>query len=97
MAIYFFAVAVMPCCEENCVDTKISHEMPEGNTHDADHCLPFCTCSCCNTQCIAETASYDPAISGLPVVISNDASMDRLPFSSRKNIWQPPRNEDLFS
>ncbi|MCB0676845.1 MAG: hypothetical protein KDC30_09175 [Saprospiraceae bacterium] len=103
LSVYLLALALLPCADEAGCDASIDFaraalEATGGEAHDhgsgcADHCSPFCLCSCCQLTIrvpgkpllytpptrpgIPDPPIFEPLSQGLTVV---------------NNIWQPPRS-----
>lgn len=87
---------MVPCMDEICGenhDTELTisvdaddHENESGH---ADHCSPFCTCSCCHSNCLF-VGGERTAILEFPV--RKMVQPEREPHSSfLDRIWHPPK------
>jgi len=96
MLILVSVQVMMPCmdgiCEQNeDVELSISFDADdhEGETGHADHCTPFCTCSCCHSNYLSTGGQmfsmfeFPQANFVEPVSQPHSFYLDR--------IWQPPK------
>lgn len=102
LSIYLLAIAVLPCADEAgwCVfdiEDALGLELHESGTHDhnkdcADHCSPFCTCSCCHINLrtpVKTSVLVNPPIPLFSDTPSRESILADLAFIS--DIWQPPQ------
>ena len=87
---------MMPCmdgiCEQNAgVELSIAtdeHDHEEESGH-ADHCSPFCTCSCCHSNYLSIAGQSHLT---LEFPKKSIAQIDEAPPASfLDRIWNPPR------
>lgn len=93
-AIFILLLSLAPCadawesstCESEGV-CESSNE--EGQTNEADECLPFCSCMCCTTLTIAPFQAVEPAetLDAVDDLILGEAAYSPPAF----DIWQPPK------
>lgn len=98
MLILISIQVMMPCMDGICgQDEEIeltvsldehSHDREDESGH-ADHCSPFCTCSCCHSNYLSTGGNL-----ALPIEFPEKDAVPRVaePLSSfLDRIWQPPK------
>lgn len=94
-SIYFFALAVMPCCdvkaEDDLCKTQIEHShLDTGHeNHQEDICSPLCMCHCCGGVTLQVGSEIN--------TLKNNFAVEHLdlfqqfPADITYSIWQPPK------
>ncbi len=80
-------------CDDGCDDDSLAENyewvMHDADEHEAEHCSPFCGCSCCQILSI-EAPSLNALVINEFQNLDDDLSV-RLPDNLGHGIWQPPR------
>lgn len=87
---------MMPCMDGICepnegieLSVSIDEHDHENESGHADHCSPFCTCSCCHSNFLSTGGNLE-----LPIEFPEKDAVPRVaePLSSfLDRIWQPPK------
>ncbi|GAA4429309.1 hypothetical protein GCM10023188_14500 [Pontibacter saemangeumensis] len=89
LALFVVALSVLPCCmTDNCTGGEVMTE--QSDSHDADACSPFYSCSACP----GFTVSGFTIGQASPILYSNSLFADyrqSLYTQFHHSIWQPPK------
>jgi hypothetical protein len=94
---YLFALAVIPCRDQD--DCKYSIDKQSSGVatnhaeheNDAEHCSPFCMCACCIQSCSFTKFQVNLALN-FPIITKKITVYHSLSTSSVSySIWQPPK------
>lgn len=98
-ALYFFALALLPCADRAECDKFEKQEIVENpnhanHEHTSEMCSPFCVCACCGVQLaftakinfILETKLYPDAKD-----IKKSFYVSHIFNNYLSEIWQPPK------
>ncbi|MES2851202.1 MAG: DUF6660 family protein [Bacteroidota bacterium] len=95
-SLYMLGLSCFPCGDgDECVvkdDTNISAPINHNNhSQDAEHCTPFCTCSCCavsvSLQAIASFRISKRIFPAKNYPVYEISYSEQVSFA----IWQPPK------
>jgi hypothetical protein len=97
LSIYLLVLACLPCgdreeCKEPAQTCLRADTRSESHDHLAEHCTPFCTCTCCAAAVCAVRTQSIPA-EPAPFYEEDAYLRYRSPFYAAVSfaIWQPPR------
>lgn len=98
-AVYIFALASTPCCEDEQIANSSLSTMVEGHHEDDSHehsvCSPFCTCTACGVHACDAPPFQTPQIQ-INLLAHSDQKTGNYQsdFTSgfETSIWQPPQN-----
>ncbi|HQW18929.1 MAG: DUF6660 family protein [Bacteroidota bacterium] len=97
-SIYFLALSVMPCTDNDALDifsdlrhSSQSTSANDDHNHEAETCSPFCICACCgHTAATQFTFLYFTTCTAVSNVQFNPYKI-LLSTESYIGIWQPPK------
>lgn len=89
-------LSCLPCGDRNECSMKAAQTISaatnhEKHSHDAEHCTPFCTCSCCATSVvntdISTVSEFKPHVQSVKYPAFISSFFPQLSYA----IWQPPK------
>ena len=72
VSVIILMLTVNPCIDEHKANAIHNSEISQASNHEnheneADHCSPFCTCQCCQTNFIVSAIPTSPGVAELTI------------------------------
>ncbi|HUM96411.1 MAG TPA: hypothetical protein PK275_01070 [Chitinophagaceae bacterium] len=97
MSVVVITLSCFPCNDAACESVKYQTELTTANhnscpaeSHHADACTPFCTCSCCATA-FCENVNLFPAYTTAFQTTNKHAYASDNVLDISLPVWQPPQ------
>lgn len=68
---------------------SLTEEHEEDHEGHEDHCSPFCTCACCQTNSVPSAKHFFETVPLQPIVVAPRIGFLLPTYTNR--IWQPPQ------
>lgn len=96
MSLLILYMATLPCTDRGnspAAGTSQSLVAEAGNhtQRQADHCTPFCVCSCCATLVIVQSPYHSNPLAPLMSKKTYTHYVNPLNMEVANTIWQPPK------
>jgi hypothetical protein len=94
LSVYFLALTITPCIDvpkdDSLQKVELSKRVPVNSQNEADHCSPFCACSCCATPVISQVyvIHFDSFLHAQKYFPNYSSGYIASLYVS---IWQPPK------
>lgn len=93
LSLYILVLTVIPCCDvwkfSSVNKIENIHKAIDEPSNEIDHCSPFCTCNCCTSPVLYQTAFFNFTVSVFRAEKFKYLRSFYIP-SFYASIWQPP-------